>query len=113
MIIDLRPALRAETFFETFFGLTRDGKELLVDFTASEMSLVSLAEWFEWLFPDQIMVPASKTRDKFSTDGVIHQITLGDLIERVGLVKTTPALVGRDLPDDGPEGKATSGCCGS
>ena len=26
VIIDLRPALRAETFFETFFGLARDGK---------------------------------------------------------------------------------------
>ena len=26
VIVDLRPALRAETFFETFFGLARDGK---------------------------------------------------------------------------------------
>ena len=26
VIVDVRPALRAETFFETFFGLARDGK---------------------------------------------------------------------------------------
>ena len=26
VVVDLRPAFRAETFFETFFGLARDGK---------------------------------------------------------------------------------------
>jgi len=94
-------------------GVKRADPELLVDFTASGMSLVSLAEWFDWLFPGQIMIPASKTRARFSTDGVVKQIKLGDLVEHVGLVRSANPLVGRELPDEGPQAESTSGCCGS
>jgi hypothetical protein len=51
-------------------------------------------------------------REKFSTDGVIEQIKLGDLMERIGLVRATAELIGRDLPDE-PGDDLPSGCCGS
>ena len=93
-------------------GVKKANPELLVDFTASDMSLVSLAEWLEWLFPAQIMLPASKLRATFSTDGVVEQIKLGDLVEYVGLVKSATPLVGREFSPEESEAGST-GCCGS
>lgn len=94
-------------------GVKKADPELLVDFTGSDMSLFSLAEWFEWLFPGQIMLPASKTRATFSTDGIVRQIKLGDLVEHVGLVRNATPLVGREFSDEEPEAGSTTGCCGS
>ncbi len=93
-------------------GVKKADPEILVDFTASNMSLFSLAEWFEWLFPEQIMIPASKIRATFSTDGVVEQIKLGDLVEYVGLVRGATPLVGREFSDEEP-GAQSTGCCGS
>jgi hypothetical protein len=106
------PPFSTEGFRLKLKGVKRSDPELLIDFVASDMSVVSLAEWFEWLFPGQVMVPVSKMREKFSTDGVIEQIKLGDLMERIGLVRATAELIGRDLPDE-PGHDLSSGCCGS
>jgi hypothetical protein len=56
------------------------------------------------LVPGQVMVPVSKVRDKFSTDGVIEQFKLGDLMERKGPARATTELKGRDLPDEPGDG---------
>jgi hypothetical protein len=72
---------------------TRD-PEAYVDFTASGMPLTRLAELFDDLFPGQILIPASKLQDKVTTDGVVRQIRLGELIGHVGLVPVRTPLQG-------------------
>jgi len=64
-----------------------------------EMPLIRLAELFDYLFPNQIMIPASKARAKITTDKAIRQTKLGDLIEQIGLVPVKKPLVGRALAD--------------
>jgi hypothetical protein len=66
-----------------------------VDFTASGMPLVRLAELFDDLFPGQILIPTSKLQEKVTTDGVVRQIRLGDLVEHLGLVPARTPLQGR------------------
>lgn len=71
--------------------------EAYVNFTATEMPLVRLAAWFEFLFPGQILIPASKAETEVTTDGVVKEIKLGDLIKHVGLATARKPLVGRDF----------------
>ena len=77
--------------------------DTVVSFTATEMSLVTLAEWFDALFPDQILIPAAQARSTVTTDGVEEDIRLGDLIRNLGLRTTSESLVGEDFSDYGPD----------
>jgi hypothetical protein len=70
---------------------------MLMNFTASEMPIARLAEWFEMLFPGQILVPASKLGGTYTTDGPIRDVKLGDLIEKIGFVPIKKPLAGREL----------------
>ena len=75
--------------------------ETYVDFTASGMPLVQLAELFDDLFPGQILIPAAELQEKVTTDEVIRQIKLGVLVEHLGLVPARRPLRGRaDPPAD-------------
>jgi hypothetical protein len=69
--------------------------EAYVNFTASGMPLTRLAELFDDLFPGQILIPASKLQDKVTTDGVLRQIRLGELVGHLGLVPVRTPLQGR------------------
>jgi hypothetical protein len=66
------------------------------------MPLIRLAEWFDLLFPGRILIPASKARENVTTDKVLEQMKLGDLIERLGLMPIKKPLVGRSLADYKP-----------
>lgn len=70
--------------------------EMPVDFVATDMPLVRLAAWFDFLFPGQILIPASKAHKQVTTEK-LKQIKLGDLIEQVGLVALKKPLAGRDF----------------
>jgi hypothetical protein len=72
--------------------------EAYVNFSASGMPLVRLAELFDDLFPGQILMPVSKMQEKVTTDGELRQIKLGDLVEYLGLVPVRTPLPGRATP---------------
>ena len=72
--------------------------EAYVNFSASGMPLVRLAELFDDLFPGQILMPVSKMQEKVTTDGELRQIKLGDLGEYLGLVPVRTPLPGRATP---------------
>jgi hypothetical protein len=72
--------------FKWLQGMERADPEMIVNFTATEMPIIRLAEWFDLLFPDQIVIPAAKARTQITTDKAIRQIKLSDLIEQIGLV---------------------------
>jgi hypothetical protein len=65
------------------------------------MPLIRLAEWFDLLFPGQIMIPASRAREHITTGKILEKMKLGELIEHLGLVSLKP-LVGRTLADYKP-----------
>lgn len=67
--------------------------EMIVDFSAKNMPLTFLASYFEFLFPDQILIPASKSHKQITKK--FKQVKLGDLIEKIGLVPAKKPLVGR------------------
>jgi len=69
-----------------------------VNFSASGMPLVRLAELFDDLFPGQILMPVSKMHEKVTTDEELRQIKLGDLVEYLGLVPVRRPLQGRATP---------------
>ena len=66
-----------------------------MNFSASGMPLVRLAELFDDLFPGQILMPVSKMQEKVTTDEELRQIKLGDLGEYLGLVPVRTPLPGR------------------
>lgn len=70
--------------------------EMYVDFSATDMPLSRLAVWFNFLFPDQILIPASKVNKQVTT-GELRKVKIGDLVEQVGLVAVRKPLVGRDF----------------
>ncbi len=72
--------------------------EAYVNFSASGMPLVRLAELFDDLFPGQILIPVSKMQEKVTTDEELRQIKLGDLGEYLGLVPVRTPLPGRATP---------------
>ena len=72
--------------------------EAYVNFSASGMPLVRLAELFDDLFPGQILMPVSKMQEKVTTDEELRQIKLGDLVEYLGLVPVRTPLPGRATP---------------
>lgn len=69
--------------------------EAYVDFSASGMPLVRLAELFDDLFPGQILIPVGRLHDTVTTDGPLGRIRLGDLVEFVGLIPAARPLRGR------------------
>ena len=69
-----------------------------MNFSASGMPLVRLAELFDDLFPGQILMPVSKMQEKVTTDEELRQIKLGDLVEYLGLVPVRTPLPGRATP---------------
>jgi hypothetical protein len=85
--------------FSWLKGMERADPELVVNFTASDMPIVRLAEIFDLLFPGQIAIPASKARVRVTTDQVIRQVKLGDLVETIGLAPLKKPLVGRSVAD--------------
>lgn len=87
------------TEFKWLRGKDRADPEMIVNFTATEMPFTRLAEMFEFLFPDQILIPASKASAKVTTGEAIRQIKLRDLIERLGLLPAQNPLVGRALAE--------------
>ena len=80
-------------------GMEKLDPDMVVTFTASEMPTARLAEFFDVLFLDQILIPASKARANYTTDGVVKQVKLKDLIEQIGLVTAQKPLVGRSMKD--------------
>jgi hypothetical protein len=86
-------------FIERLRGASGADPEAYVDFAAAGMPLVRLAEWFDRLFPGQILIPASKARAQVTTETLSH-IKLADLVERIGLVPASKPLVGRPLVND-------------
>jgi len=71
-----------------------------VNFSASGMPLVRLAELFDDLFPGQILMPVSKMQEKVTTDEELRQIKLGDLGEYLGLCRSGRRC--RDVPPRPP-----------
>src|SRR5712672_280397 len=67
-----------------------------VNFSASGMPLVRLAELFDDLFPGQILMPVSKVQEKVTTDEGLRQIKLGDLGAYLGLCRSGRRC--RDVP---------------
>lgn len=80
-------------------GMEKPDADMLVTFTASGMPMAQLAEFFDVLFPDQILIPASKARRTYTTDGVVKQVKLKDLIEQIGLVTPQKPLLGRSMQE--------------
>jgi hypothetical protein len=74
------------------------GPETYVNFSASGMPLVRLAELFDDLFPGQILIPVSRMKDTVTTDKELRQIKLGDLVEFLGLVPVRTPLQRRARP---------------
>ena len=74
--------------------------EAYVNFSASGMPLVRLAELFDDLFPGQILMPVSKMQEKVTTDEELRQIKLGDLGEYLGLCRSGRRC--RDVPPRPP-----------
>lgn len=70
--------------------------EMYIDFTATDMPLTHLAAWFDFLFPSQILIPASNVYKQVTT-GKLQQIKIGELVEKIGLVPIKKPLVGRDF----------------
>ena len=71
-----------------------------VNFSASGMPLVRLAELFDDLFPGQILMPVSKVQEKVTTDEELRQIKLGDLGAYLGLCRSGRRC--RDVPPRPP-----------
>jgi hypothetical protein len=67
------------------------------------LPVTRLAQWFDLLFPGQLVIPASKALAQITTGKAIRQINLGDLIEQIGLVLLKKPLVGRALADYKPD----------
>jgi hypothetical protein len=67
--------------------------EALIDVMAVDLPLIRLAEWFEYLFPEQIFVPASKIHAHITTS--VTAIMVSDFVKDVGLVPRNEPLVGR------------------
>ena len=80
-------------------GMEQADPDMYVSFTASGMPIARLAELFDYLFPNQIMIPASNARTQITTGETLKQIKLSDLVEHVGLVATERPLVGRHFVD--------------
>ena len=74
------------------------GPETYVNFSASGMPLVRLAELFDDLFPGQILIPVSRMKDTITTDKELRQIKLGHLVEFLGLVPVRTPLQRRATP---------------
>jgi hypothetical protein len=74
--------------------------EALIDVMASEIPLIRLAEMFEYLFPEQVLIPAAKIHERITTD--VTAITVADFVKNVGLVPRSEPLVGRNLTDAKP-----------
>lgn len=70
--------------------------DMMVEFSATDMPLGRLAVWFDFLFPGQILVPASKMNKQITT-GKMGKMKIGDVVETLGLVAIKKPLVGRDF----------------
>jgi hypothetical protein len=79
--------------------MDRTSPEMTVSFTATNMPVATLAELFEFLFPGQIMVPASRVRALFTTKEPIRDVQLGDLVDQIGLLTAKKPLEGRSFTD--------------
>jgi hypothetical protein len=77
--------------------MDRAEPDLVVNFVATNMPLSRLGRLFDLLFPEQILIPASRIDELVTTDGPITSVKLGDLIERIGLIPSQKPLVGREL----------------
>ncbi|MDK8181727.1 hypothetical protein [Paenibacillus sp. UMB4589-SE434] len=75
-----------------------DPEKMIKFFVCDEMPLSSLGYFFDNLFPEQILIPASKVNTQVTTQ--LENIKIGDLIEELGLVVVKKPLVGRDLGKD-------------
>lgn len=84
-------------------GIDQADPEMNVDFCAKDMPLTYLASYFDFLFPGQILIPASKTHKQITEN--FKQVKLGDLIEKIGLVPAKKPLAGR------PFANFTTGDC--
>lgn len=71
--------------------------EALIDVQASDVPLLRIAEWFEDLFPQQILVPASQISNRITTTAT--GIKVGDFIKDVGLIPKSEPLRGRKFED--------------
>lgn len=71
--------------------------EALIDMMAADMPLIRVAQWFEYLFPEQILVPVAKLQTRVTTS--FTGIRVNDLIKHVGLVPSNETLVGREFSD--------------
>jgi hypothetical protein len=65
----------------------------LIDVHAVDMPLIRVAEWFEDLFPEQILVPASKVHTRININ--VKATKVADFIKDIGLVPRSEPLVGR------------------
>jgi hypothetical protein len=74
--------------------------EAYVNFSASGMPLVRLAELFDDLFPGQILMPVFRMQEKVTTDEELRHIKLGDLGEYLGLYRSGRRC--RDVPPRPP-----------
>jgi hypothetical protein len=71
--------------------------EALIDVQASDVPLLRIAEWFEDLFPQQILIPASQIGDRVTTTAT--GIKVGDFIKNIGLIPKSEPLRGRNFAD--------------
>ncbi|PEB22162.1 hypothetical protein COF68_17920 [Bacillus toyonensis] len=81
--------------FKTPTGIDQADSEMIVDFCAKDLPLTYLASYFDFLFPDQILIPASKSHIQVTEE--LKQVKLGALIEKIGLVPAKKPLVGRSF----------------
>lgn len=80
-------------------GMNKSDPEIMIkSFGCAEYPLSNLGVFFNYLFPEQILLPASRVDTLVTTQ--LENIKLGDLIEELGLVTAKKPLVGRDLGKD-------------
>jgi hypothetical protein len=63
------------------------------------MPLTRLAEMFDDLFSDQILIPAGRLNETVTTDGALRRIKLAHLAEHVGLVPRADPSAARLRPE--------------
>jgi hypothetical protein len=71
--------------------------EALIDVQASDVPLLRIAEWFEYLFPEQILLPASQIHARVTTTAA--GVKVSDLIKDMGLVPRSEPLLGRKFTE--------------
>lgn len=67
----------------------------IVNFCAKDMDLADLASYLNYLFPDQIAIPASKVYKQVSIQ--LKEVTISEVIKELGLIALKEPLEGKEF----------------